>query len=325
LVPGAFASDYTKPTTSYVSGKPFPRNCKPADVATLRLEPAHWPLVWMLVLTQAAAGVFGAVWLVVLNSATLGAAVRVLSVAGCLLLLGGLGASVFHLGRPLGAWRAFLGWRKSWMSREIIAFAVFAALASGLAFGPSVHLGPRALSILSAITAGCGFLAVICSAMIYVDTRRAAWNGPAVFGRFLGTALLLGASSSACFLTWAALLVRPPLEDAGRFAAGVATVIRVVLFAWEMIELKRALREPTASGYRFAQTLSTQLAGLIRMRVVLFSIATVFGMASMALSGPFAAGFATVSLACTLAGQIAERYSFFVASAGPGMPGGVAG
>ena len=30
-----------------------------------------------------------------------------------------------HLGQPLKAWRSFLGWRKSWFSREVIVFGAF--------------------------------------------------------------------------------------------------------------------------------------------------------------------------------------------------------
>src|SRR5215471_20786817 len=41
-----------------------------------------------------------------------------------LLAVGGLVSSVFHLGRPERAWRAFSQWRSSWLSRE----GVFSAL-----------------------------------------------------------------------------------------------------------------------------------------------------------------------------------------------------
>ena len=40
-----------------------------------------------------------------------------------------LGASTMHLGRPLDAWRSFVGLKTSWPSREIIVFGVFAMLA----------------------------------------------------------------------------------------------------------------------------------------------------------------------------------------------------
>jgi formate dehydrogenase iron-sulfur subunit len=323
LLPGAFRSDYTRPTTTYVSRKPFPDNCEPADAVTLRLAPAHWPLVWMLVLTQAAAGLFGAAWLAAMNAATF-ESISVLSFTGCLLLHLGLAASVFHLGRPLGAWRAFLGWRRSWMSREIIAFAVFSALAMGLTFGTLSYLNRNVLTVLSGATAGVGFLAVSCSALIYIDTRRPAWNPTAVFGRFMGTAFLLGASTSACCLAWMGVVGNGAVAESGRFAAIAATMIRVSSFAWETWQRQRDLRNPAAPAHRSARILSAQRAGLLRSQVALFIVATVSGLAAVLLSGFFGAVCATISLACTMAGQVAERYGFFVAAAEPGMPGSVA-
>ncbi|HYR58471.1 MAG TPA: 4Fe-4S dicluster domain-containing protein, partial [Chthoniobacteraceae bacterium] len=58
LVPGAFESDYTMPTTGYRTRKNIPANARPGDAAALRLEHAHWPLIGMLVLTQMATGIF---------------------------------------------------------------------------------------------------------------------------------------------------------------------------------------------------------------------------------------------------------------------------
>ena len=43
-------------------------------------------------------------------------------------LIGGLIASVFHLGRPERAWRAAAQWRTSWLSREVIALPAVMAL-----------------------------------------------------------------------------------------------------------------------------------------------------------------------------------------------------
>ncbi|MGB5649853.1 MAG: sulfite dehydrogenase subunit SoeC, partial [Sedimenticolaceae bacterium] len=44
------------------------------------------------------------------------------------LLMLGLLASFFHLGRPERAWRAASKWRTSWLSREVIALPVFMGL-----------------------------------------------------------------------------------------------------------------------------------------------------------------------------------------------------
>jgi Fe-S-cluster-containing dehydrogenase component len=55
-----------------------------------------------------------------------------------------LGVSSVHLGRPLRAWRAVWNWRRSWLSREIILFAAFVALAA---------VGLRAPAIVAALAA----------------------------------------------------------------------------------------------------------------------------------------------------------------------------
>src|SRR5205823_1197771 len=56
LVPGAFESDYTRPATRFISASLIPANARPANAQALRLESAHWPLVFMLTFTQLAAG-----------------------------------------------------------------------------------------------------------------------------------------------------------------------------------------------------------------------------------------------------------------------------
>ena len=113
-----------------------------------------------------------------------------------------LGIASLHLGKPLKAWRAFLGWRKSWFSREVIVFGGYVPLAAVTA--SSFWFTPLApfQSTLAGTTALTGLLGVICSAMIYVDTRREFWSALQSFGKFLGTALLLGAATtfSICYI-----------------------------------------------------------------------------------------------------------------------------
>ena len=41
-----------------------------------------------------------------------------------------LGSSILHLGRPQYAFRAVLGLKTSWLSREILSFGLFAGTAS---------------------------------------------------------------------------------------------------------------------------------------------------------------------------------------------------
>src|SRR5262249_59876801 len=56
FLPSAPEPDITLPTTRYVSAKPLPEDLISGDAHEIQLQPAHWPLVWMLVLSQLAAG-----------------------------------------------------------------------------------------------------------------------------------------------------------------------------------------------------------------------------------------------------------------------------
>jgi hypothetical protein len=118
----------TLPTTRYVSAKPLPADLLAGDAHGLGLEPAHAPLVWMLVLTQLGAGGFA---LLPLSSARVRPVIASVALAAT---IAGIAASFFHLGRPLKAWRVFLGLRRSWMSREIVAFGLFVLLAAATTF-----------------------------------------------------------------------------------------------------------------------------------------------------------------------------------------------
>lgn len=204
LLPGVVRSDYTRPTTRYVSNRAIPSEATAADEGMLRAEHTHWPLVVMLVLTQAALGLFIAVaisretWLAWIANGFLHA---------------GLAASALHLGQPLRAWRAFLGWRKSWLSREILVFSGFAGA------GAAVLLG---WSSWGAVIVGT--LGVLCSIMVYVDTRRPDWSGIKTTMRFAGTALVFASLGLA-------------LLD--RSWVGLALLAQVAKLGWETWQVLR--------------------------------------------------------------------------------------
>ncbi len=188
LVPSAPDSGYTIPTSAYISKEAISENLVAADSSSLRIQPTHWPLVLMLVFTQWGLGGF-------LASAYLGvtlvseAIVVPLSVSWLMMHLGLL-ASVAHLGKPLKAWRIFLGIKKSWLSREAMAFGVASAVAT-LAMSSSFLAGPAWL-IQASLLASIVFsgLAVFCSAYLYHDTQRKFWRLSSSLGKFGGTTIL---------------------------------------------------------------------------------------------------------------------------------------
>src|SRR5262249_4941107 len=110
----------------------------------------------------------------------------------------------FHLGRPHLAFRAILGLKHSWLSREIVAFGVFAKLA--VVYSVALYLfqqapaneldgviaTPNWLRWLGFGVSGSGLFAVFCSVMIYVFTQRECWSLIRVAVRFALTSALLG-------------------------------------------------------------------------------------------------------------------------------------
>ncbi len=138
-------------------------------------------------------------------------------VGGSLIVLGllvaGLVASFFHLGRPERAWRAATKWRTSWLSREVLVLPLVMALVA--AYGLAHYLDwttplftvAGTLPVTPTLLIGLlGTLAVfalfLCTAMIYAAVRfLQEWHTPLTVANFtlLGTAsgFLLAAGYSA--------------------------------------------------------------------------------------------------------------------------------
>jgi Fe-S-cluster-containing dehydrogenase component/DMSO reductase anchor subunit len=131
FLPAAPEPHVTLPTTTYRTKRVFPRNMLPADYHSVSPQHPHWPLIVMLVLTQLSVGAFAVgVWLDASLPAALADAFRPVQAIGALTFgLLALAASTLHLGRPQYAYRAIVGLRHSWLSREIVAFGAFAGLA----------------------------------------------------------------------------------------------------------------------------------------------------------------------------------------------------
>ena len=308
FLPGTPDPRITVPTTRYVSAKPLPMSARPADADALRLEPAHWPLVFMLVLTQLAGGLH--LLHGILFSTGWTEPLPVLALFAMCVLLVGLTASVAHLGRPLKAWRAFLGWRKSWMSREIIAFLAYATVAALLVCRPGNALIARA-------TACIAIVGIACSAMIYVDTKRPAWRATVVFTKFFGTTLLLGAATGTVWAGWLAPTLTPLL-------AAISLGIGIVLFAWECVALLGAKGDSTSVFHRGAKTIFTLLRPLLVARGILFAVSTVFFLMVIFNAAHHSPLWAILACVSAITSQLIERYIFFAACSGSRMPGGIA-
>ena len=244
-LPGTPDPRHTKPTTRYIGTRNL-GTARPADEATPTPEHAHWPLILMLPFTQLAVGTLIAG--VALDQGLadgLPATARV-ALAGFATLIGltGLISSTLHLGRPLYAFRAFLGLRTSWLSREIVGFGgwfnTVLMYVSLLVLKPDL-LDGWARWMLGGGVVATGVAAVFCSAMIYVDTPRALWARWQTVASFFLTAASLGAATALLLIGWP-----------GALSAGAVTALAAVLAGATLLQLAvtRTGTDPALVGTR---------------------------------------------------------------------------
>jgi formate dehydrogenase iron-sulfur subunit len=342
FLPSAPESDYTLPTTQYFTARNLPANMRPADFYKIKPEHSHLPLVVMLVLTQLSVGAFTfAIALRLFFPAQLVRAVTPFhSVVALLLGLVALGASTMHLGRPLYAWRAFVGRKTSWLSREIIIFGLFAAVAviyaglfwlpdlsrlTGIQFWPwlSDPLFRNALGVAVAIS---GILGIFCSIMIYQDTRRTFWRTTITSLKFGGTTLLLGpATILFSVLCQSAFVPRITADNSFHQIVNLlcvfVLVISIAKLVGELCAFVHLRDREWTNMKRTAMLMAHDLKAATIGRFVCGAIGgillPIFVMAGMQYAG------AAVLIVCLL-GELLERYLFFTAVIPPKMPGGIA-
>jgi DMSO reductase anchor subunit len=293
----------------------------------------------MLVLTQLSVGAFVVGLLLEENFAEpLPDALRPLYAAASLGFgLMALVASLFHLGRPQFAFRAILGLRHSWLSREIVAFGTFAALATLYAisvFTPS-SLDELLIRILGWSVAGTGIVAVFCSTMIYVFTKRQCWSLPRVGVRFVFTSALLGIA--VVWLSVLTSMIAAPsdallklIHASGRTLCWALVIVTLIKLGWEVAIFRHLWLRNVTPLKRSALLMTGDLSNVTLAR---FALGVLGGLLFPILLAGEAATFAVdastvqfVALtgfmfAACLAGELLERYLFFAACAAPQMPG----
>ena len=156
------------------------------------MHPA-FSVIFFTTLAGAAQGLVVAVAVALLAGAALpGAYVGQALFTALVLLVVGLGASFFHLGRPERAWRAVLMWRTSWMSREVIVLPAFIALVGLWWLSGPAPQGAAAVLLPLAALAGAALL-WYCTAMIYACLRFIReWAHPLTLVNYTLTGLSSG-------------------------------------------------------------------------------------------------------------------------------------
>ena len=347
FLPGAPSPGITVPTTNYVTERVFPRNMLPADFYTVRPGHQHFPLVVMLVLTQLSVGAFVVDFAVErLSSGAWVAESRPFhALVGLAIGLLALGASTLHLGRPHLAFRAVVGLRTSWLSREILAFGAFAGSALlytllcwytsvdrqlGLP-GVDALLRDKLVAALGWVVVSSGLCGILCSVMLYAVTRRRWWSAGRTMVRFGLTALVLGLATT--LVTSGAVAVGldrfQEFRQAGAklcWALSAASLTKLIvdgsvmahLYDKQLTELKRT-----------AMLLRGELqpvAVLRALAALVFGVALPLLLAEQLRGTSEVGGLITVvvlsaSFLGLLVGEMIERALFFKASSAPKMPG----
>ena len=315
FLPGTPSPGITIPTTQYRPARALPRNLLPADFYRIAPSHHHAPLVVMLVLTQLSVGAFvvAAVASLFLDAPALAAFEPVHTITALAVGLAALAASVFHLGRPLYAFRAVLGLRTSWMSREIVAFGLFAPAAIAYAATSVVDIGALHDALGWAVAA-LGVLGIACSTAIYHATRRAWWTATTTGFKFFMTAVVLGLATTIVTMCAARLAPPPALAYVLAAASGLKAIGEATLFFRLRDRRHTALKRSALLHVTDLRTWAIARFIAIAIGGVVLPLATATG-GSIVL--------AIFSLAALVTGEVLERTLFFAASSSPGMPGGV--
>ncbi len=340
FLPAAPDPQISLPTTTYRTKRVFPRNLLPVDYHSVSEQHPHWPLIIMLVLTQLSVGAFmSALWLERWLAADIVEAMRPLhSLTALVFGLLALGASTLHLGRPQYAFRAVVGLRHSWLSREIVAFSIFAGLAVLYAAGNWLASDALTATRLWRVGLGwsvgvTGLLGVGCSVMIYAVTQRPLWSTAATAARFFLTSGVLGVA--AVWLTTLLLSVAGSevaslaMSGSGRRICQTLVWLSAAKLLYEaslfrhlltrqMTPLRRSAR--LMVGPLVTVTLARFMCGILGGLILPLFLQRLNSSGQSEQTGIQLMVMTMLFVAC-LAGELLERYLFFGAVAAPRMPG----
>lgn len=254
-----------------------------------------------------------------------------LAAAAFALVSAGMLASVAHLARPLRAPRSLANWRRSWLSREILAVSAFWVLVLLWLGASTAGGGAVAAAVLNGCAALAGALLLAVIARAYCVHGQPAWNGPDTLIELVGGALGAGAAVaaavaacaaeavSATFLAWCAVgaMGGVALSAVVLRRAWVRRVRRVAnLAVREDVPRVRAVCEKVAELDGFPRAYRTFASAAVLCALAVLTAALLGGDATMAASAPPAAtAVARVALAigalCELAALASIRNRFY--------------
>ncbi|WP_043753412.1 sulfite dehydrogenase subunit SoeC [Imhoffiella purpurea] len=269
------------------------------------------------------------------------------SLVALVMLVAGLGASFFHLGRPERAWRAASKWKTSWLSREVIAlplvmFLVFAyALAHLMEWTEPLFRVGQSLDVDVTLLLGllgtlASFALYVCTAMIYAGVKfLEEWHTPLTVTNFIffgaASGFMLAAAYSAYvgnplvtfFGTWAAILTLVALVSRVAHLARNARIkhkstIQTAIGVRHTVLTQRA-QGATGGSFNtreFFHGRSDRTLGLVRALYLIL----VFPVPILLIGAAYVTESSTLPIlafAVQFLGLLLERWSFFAEARHP--------
>jgi DMSO reductase anchor subunit len=200
-------------------------------------------------------------------------------------------------------------WRRSWLSREVLLFSAFSAVAP--LYAGMLWLEAPGSTLVGGLTVLLGIAGVTASACIYRVPSRPSWNTPYTLAQFGLTAALLGP-----------LLAAAAGVGESRWLVLTAAAMAGTQFVVIALSFFRCIASDSLELKGTARLLSTVLARTFVLRGALLALGAIgvpllagpaAGFAADAMTAP---GYPTfmVALALAVAGEIAGRYLFFVSA-----------
>lgn len=337
-------SEMTLSTTRITLSEYFPENVLRANRHRIEPERPHASLVIMTVLTQLAVGGFLTLWLggLLAHITSFLEPLKkfiAFGATGMLIVTGvALFAAVFHLGRPIHAYKALRMWKRSWLSREVLLFAIFSKV-GGLYAALELlrHFEIVSLSNLLMHTLGgavvlSGLLGVYASAKIYLVPARPAWNTIRTPIRFFLTGFILGplfanVLYSIYLLSGNSSINLMKLGPIQTFlwVASTAGFMQLSVMLYRLIYLRDNQSDELYGStfllihrfkYLFYMRIFTLILGCFAFPLIFFWSLS-WGIPSHAVIF----GFSLASFLLSLLSEIIGRYLFFVTVVPKNMPG----
>jgi DMSO reductase anchor subunit len=225
------------------------------------------------------------------------------------------------------------------MSREIIAFGVFSALAATMVLISSLAAAdvsrapylvlstqysirgtdrtivlPSVESAVLLATCFSGAAALFCSAMIYVATRREFWSARRTIPRFVVTAALLGSAGALLVMASTGEAIPPALIG----AVLAATVLRLMA---DIAQYEWRLDAPATQCSRSTELLAGALRNWNHTQALAAMLGGVLLPLAMFELSQHTLPLAMASAVLLVAAELIQRGLFFAAAVGPRMPG----